>query len=94
MNLESSDIAKLLKHWLEAKNEIIKLEKKIEKYKSVANRVMNQQNTNVLTDNKIKIKRKEISRTTISKQDVPKDMWVKYARPCSYKAYYLSENNN
>lgn len=94
MSLDSSDIKKLLEHWFEAKNEIIKLEKKIEKYKCVANRVMNQQNTNILTDNNIKLKRKEISRTTISKQDVPKDMWNKYARSCSYKAYYLSENNN
>ena len=38
------------------------------------------------------LKRKNISRSTISKHDVPDQVWEKYARKCTYPAYYLSQN--
>lgn len=90
--VNSSDITTLLDHWSETKAEITELEKKLEKYKRLANRAMDQQNTDTLYSNCYILKRKNISRTSISKQDVPNEVWKTYAKTCSYPAYYLSEN--
>ena len=86
-----SDIAKILRTWAESKNEIADLEKKIEKYKRVVTRFMDQQGNNTISTPYYTLRRKEMSRTTISKKDVPKEIWNKYARPCTYKAYYLTQ---
>jgi len=90
--VNSTDITTLLERWFETKAEITELEKKLEKYKRIANRAMDQQNTDTLSSNYYTLKRKNISRTTISKQDVPNDVWKTYAKTCSYPAYYLSGN--
>jgi uncharacterized protein YydD (DUF2326 family) len=91
-SVKDSDIATLLEHWTEAKAEIAELEKKIEKYKRLANRVIDQQGDNTLSSTYYTLKRQTISRKTLSKRDVPVQIWEKYARSCSYPAYYLSEN--
>ena len=90
-SVNATDIATLLERWSEAKAELAELEKKVEKYKRLANRVMDQQGGNELSSTYYTLKRKNMSRTTISKRDVPKQVWDRYARTCSYPAYYLSE---
>ena len=52
---------------------------------------MDQKGDNTITTTEYKLSRKEISRTTIAKKDVPKEIWKKYARTCTYTAYYLTE---
>ena len=89
--VDVSDICALLQKWAESKAEIADLEKKIDKYKRLANRVMDQKGDNTITTTEYKLSRKEISRTTIAKKDVPKEIWKKYARTCTYTAYYLTE---
>jgi len=86
-----SDICALLQKWSETKSEIIELEKKIDKYKRLANRIMDKNEGNTINSLEYKLIRKEISRSTISKKDVPKETWNKYAQTSTYIAYYLSK---
>ena len=92
--MSTVDLSNLLQKWTETKNKIAELEKNIEKYKRVANRVMEQQGNNTISNDYFTLRRKEMSRTTISKKDVPIEIWNKYSQPCKYKAYYLSEKKS
>ena len=92
--MSTLDLSNLLQKWTETKNKIVELEKNIEKYKRIANRVMEKQGNNTISNDYFILRRKEMSRTTISKKDVPTEIWNKYSQPCKYKAYYLSEKKN
>jgi hypothetical protein len=89
-----TDILSLLQKWTKTKLEIADLEKKIEKFKRLSNRIMDQEGTSTISSGNYILRRKEMSRYTISKKDVPVEIWKKYSRPCKYKAYYLSEKKN
>jgi predicted RNase H-like nuclease (RuvC/YqgF family) len=91
--VKKTDINNLLESWSNAKAEITKLEKKIEKYKRLANIIMDGQSENSVSSESFTLKRKELSRNTISKKDVPKDIWDKYSNTSSFSCYYLSANN-
>lgn len=90
--MSSSDISTLLRKWSDAKAEITRLEKTIEKYKRVASKIMEKQGNSTLTGSGYTLRRKNMTRTTIGKRDVPQAVWEKYSRPCSFEAYYLSKN--
>lgn len=92
--MSTVDLSKFLQKWIETKNKIAELEKNIEKYKRIANRIMEQQENNTISNDYFTLRRKEMSRTTISKKDVPIEIWNKYSRPCKYKAYYFSEKKS
>lgn len=91
-SVNSSDISTLLEKWSEDKASLVEIEKRIEKYKRLANRIMNNQDTDKLSNTYYTLKRRELSRTTLTKQDVPNEIWKKYSRSVSYSAYYLTEN--
>lgn len=91
-SVKETDIAILLEHWTDAKAEISELEKKIEKYKRLANRIMDQKGAETVSSTQYTLARKNISRSTISKRDVPEQVWEKYSKKCSYPAYYISVN--
>lgn len=86
----NDDIENLLNKWYSAKQELSMLEKKIEKYKILAENLMNKENVDVLTSNNYILKRKEINKTTIGKKDLPIDIWNKYSKESFYNAFYIS----
>ena len=86
------DINSLLEKWSDAKQEISDLEKKIEKYKRLAVRILSEQDADTLYGDEYQLVCKNISRTTISKRDVPNDIWSQYSRSCTYPAYYITKN--
>jgi hypothetical protein len=88
------DINNLLDKWYEAKQEISSLEKKIEKYKLYVEDIMNKRNIDVLSSYKITVQRKEQNRTTISKKDLPSDIWDRYCKELFYNVFYISKKNN
>ena len=88
----SDDVEQLLENWAEAKSEMAILEKKIEKYKLLANKIMNSNATDQISSSYFKLNRREQSRNTITKQDLPVDIWDRYSRMLSYPVYYLSKN--
>ena len=90
---DKNDISNLLQKWFETKKEIASLEKKCDKYKKYIDAILEENNTDSLSSNELILKRKIIIKNTLSKNDVPKDIWDKYSKKCSYPAYYLSEKN-
>lgn len=88
-NSNDEDISILLKQWDETRETISELEKKMEKYKRLASRFMLKKNTTELVYGKYVLKQKKLSRETISKKDLPKDIWKMYSKNIEYDAYYL-----
>lgn len=84
------DIDDLLSNWYKTKQEIILLEQKCEKYKKVAEKIMYQTEKDILKSDSYSLKKIDINRSTISKSDVPNDIWDKYSKKTSYSSYYLN----
>jgi hypothetical protein len=84
------DIDDLLSNWYKTKQEITLLEQKCEKYKKVAEKIMSQKEKDILKSDSYSLKKIDIVRSTISKNDVPSDIWDKYSKKTSYSSYYLN----
>jgi hypothetical protein len=89
MEYNTDDIDTLLDKWHDTKEQIALLEKKLEKYKKYAERVMDSEDKDELINHKYTLIRRNMSRMTLSKDDVPKDIWNKYARNINYPMYVL-----
>jgi hypothetical protein len=89
--VDREDINKLLEKWHDAKNEISELEKKCEKFKKYAEKIMNDKGDNEIFGDDYQLKRRNITKSTISKDDMPSELWDKYSRRITYKSYYLTE---
>ena len=87
------DIENLLNKWYNAKQELFQLEKKIEKYKVLAENLMNKENIDIIKSEKYILQRKEMNRTTIGKKDLPEDIWNRYSKELFYNAFYISKKN-
>lgn len=91
MSIRENDVAELLNHWYETKNEIKQLEKKMEKYKKLAIKIMDQRQTDQLHNNHYILKKKEISRTILLKQNIPIQIWKEYSTTNKSESYYISK---
>jgi hypothetical protein len=92
MEYDTNDIDTLLDKWYDTKEQIGILEKKLEKYKKYAERIMDNEDKDELSNFNYKLTRRNMSRTTLSKEDMPKDIWNKYARNINYPMYILRKN--
>jgi hypothetical protein len=86
-----ADRSSFIEQWNEAKMKISDLERKCERYKRLADKIMDHSGTNEIKYADITVKRKDINRSTIARKDVPKDVWERYSKRTSYVAYYMSE---
>ena len=84
------DIDELLQKWYETKAEIATLEKKCEKYKRCSEKIMENMNKNLLSTSKFILKKVDMTRNTISKNDVPVEIWNKYSKETSFSSFYLT----
>lgn len=87
--ITKSDMSVILDKWYETKIQICELEKKLEKYKKIADKYFDYNDINSISDNYFMLKRKEITKHTVSKKNLPKDIWNKYAQASTYTSYYL-----
>lgn len=87
--IDKNDIEELLESWNNAKLEISKYEKLCDKYKTYCDKIMNKLDKDDLSSSKYTLKRKEMTRSTISKKDLPKDIWNKYCNESSFSVFYL-----
>lgn len=85
------DLDEFLGKWDETKKEISILEKKIEKYKKVAEKLMEEQNTQVLSGKGFTLTKKSVTRRTVTKNNLPEELWNKYSYPSTSNFFYLSE---
>lgn len=89
--MEDKDIDKLAEKWNRCKREIADLEKKMKRYRDKIEEEMNDQSVNHLDTNKYYISRISCSKTTMTKKDVPEDIWDKYCKRCKYYMYNIKE---
>jgi len=87
-----SDIDNLLESWSRTKKDISDLQLKCDRYKKLASKMMNKMSTSELSSDDFRLKRKKITRSSLSRNDVPKTVWDTYSKSSSYEAYYLTEN--
>lgn len=89
--MSSKDIDELLEIWNETKTKIADLEKKCDKYKQYCERLMKKMNVDILSGSRYYVSRSQVTRSTMSKKDVPDDVWNKYASKCTYPSYYVKK---
>lgn len=88
---EHASLASVLRDWNTAKLKLADLNKECDRYKDAVERLMDKKGVDSLESGGIKVKRKNIHRSSLSKNDVPKDVWQRYSKQFSYNAYFLSE---
>jgi hypothetical protein len=91
-SISANDIEILLIKWHDAKEKIAELQKRVEKYKKLADKIMDVKGEDVVVTNDFTLRRRDMTRTTITKQDVPSDIWNEYCHKCTFKTYYLTQN--
>jgi len=89
MDYSTDDVDTLLEKWHDTKEQISILEKRLEKYKKYAERIMDNEDKDEINNSNYSLTRRNMSRTTLSKDDLPKDIWNKYARNINYPMYIL-----
>lgn len=83
------DVDILLNKWNETKEQISELEKKLEKYKRYAEKIMNETRSDELSNEIYVLTRRDMSRNTLSKDDVPSEIWTRYSRNIKYPMFTL-----
>ena len=91
MDITKSDIDELLKKWYDTKQEISLLEAKCEKFKKYADKIMKDSNTHVLSNSMFTLQKKEMSRSSISKKNMPSELWNKYSTTSTFNTYNLTK---
>ena len=89
--LNDSDIKNLLEEWDKTKQNISVLEKKLEKYKSVAKKIMDESGKNIIETDNFILKKKDMSRTSLTKKDIPNHLWEQYSKNIKFSSYYLNK---
>lgn len=87
----NEDIENLLISWHNAKEEMAELNKKCDRYKKLAEKIMASKDVTSLSSSSFKVSQRNSSITTMAKKDVPSEVWNKYSKKTEFKAYYLSK---
>ena len=90
-----SEIKDYLSKYIETKNKLKELEKKSEKYNKIIQDYMTKENVNMVfhehEDIKYHFKKSIVSRESISKKEMPIDIWDKYCKSSSYVMISLKQ---
>lgn len=92
-----SKMSETIAKWIDIKEKIAELEKKHEKYRNMIQDFMEKDNITELpyvdsNNKKYSIKKSILHRETLSKKDIPSDLWDKYHKTSSYTMIRLSTN--
>jgi hypothetical protein len=91
MSYTSKDINDLLENWHDTKQEIAALEKKCDKYKKLAEKIMIVTGDSKIESSSYSLSKRKMTRYQLTKQNVPKEIWDKYSVEISYPSYYLKQ---
>jgi len=86
-----SKIKEAVEEWYKAKEKVTFYEKQSEKLKQQVIDYMKNKEVETLVTTNYVVSKKSMSRDSLSKKDVPDDIWKKYAKNISYDAYYIKE---
>lgn len=79
----------LMRDWSKVKSKISELEEREKSIKDLITNIMNDNKSDTLTTENYNVKRRYMEKATISKKDVPNDIWEKYSKISKYSAMYL-----
>ena len=85
------NIDDLLEKWNAVNEDIRKAQRKVEKYKQAMNENMNQKNLDKIEGKEYAIHRRRITKLTVTKANLPKELWDRYSTRCTFDAYYLKK---
>lgn len=88
----SQDMTTIMTKWSEDKKKIAEIEERIEKYKKIAGKYMDKERITSYSDSMYTLRRTTMSRSSITKNDVPENIWKQYSKSCSFPAFYLTLN--
>lgn len=84
----------ILSKWNDAKKKITLLEEKIEKYKRCIEKEMNNKSVDKLESASYMIHRRRTTKTYLSKENVPVEVWNKYSSRTSFDTFYLKRKKD
>lgn len=85
------NIGETLRKWDEAKRKMEVLEEKVKKYKNIVSKEMNKKEVDRLSADGFSVQRRRNTRSYLSKENVPSDIWKKYSTRLSYDAFFLTK---
>lgn len=89
--MDNKEISEKVEDWYKAKEKAAFYEKEAEKLKKkIINHMIQEQLDSIKTVN-FSVTKKSISRESLSKKDVPDDIWKKYSKEISYDTYTIKE---
>lgn len=80
-----------VEEWYKAKERISFYEKQADRLKQKVSDYMKSKDVDTLVTTNHIVTKKQLSRDSLAKKDVPEDIWKKYAKNLSYEAYYIKE---
>ena len=89
-----SDLERILSKWDDAKKKLENLEEEIANCKLKVTKEMNNQDTDKISTENYTVIRRRNTRASVSKENLPEDIWKKYSTRCSYDAFYISKNKS
>jgi regulator of replication initiation timing len=82
------DKNQIFDRFIEIKDKLAELEKKHEKYRKMVEDLMIHENTNIIShtygDDTYQIKKTLSARQSVSKSDLPEEIWEKYAKTSTF----------
>lgn len=87
-----SDLETILSKWSDAKKKLETLEHRINKYKLRITKEMNSKDTDKISTSNYTVTRRRNTRTYVTRENLPEDIWKKYSTRCSFDALFLSKN--
>jgi hypothetical protein len=92
---ESSDsISLTLRKWYETKQEIDRLEKLVQKYKTIVTKEMNETEKDKVSSPDYIVTRRRQTKTYLSKETVPLEVWNRYSVRTSYDVLTIQKMEN
>ena len=87
-----SDLETILSKWNDDKKKLETLTHRINKYKLRITKEMNSKDTDKISTSNYTVTRRRNTRTYITRENLPEDIWKKYSTRCSFDALFLSKN--
>jgi len=84
-------IKEAVEEWYKAKEKVAFHEKQVDKLKQKVIEYMKEKEVETIVTTNYIVSKRVLSRDSLTKKDVPEDIWKKYARNLSYDAYYIKE---
>lgn len=82
---------KLINDWKNVKDQISKLQKESDRYKSKIEDIMEKTGTSIIKGSKYTITKKYQQNNRMIKKDVPEDIWEKYCTIITYNTMTFSK---